>query len=294
MSGIYVKGVSEDFGPFSVEDLRRVGVSPGTFVRPANAGPDEWIEASELSAFLEDSIVDHEASPENQMYWGDITPKECRNGMRTYSAILWGIPWGQSWEEACATMPATVNGIFFPRPTRCVNTGLNMWGEWDVPDPTCGAPAGAVEQIPQCVFFSLGFAKSNHFQGGRQLPAYVVNIYLRRNEFFQKQCPCPQISETSRIAARLFAFDGAPDLPAEGWWVFRDRPWSNAFSFGARGDVGMTQQIMPKFVTKRWLDRPMFALELFIKSPMGAKPLTIGPGQYPQAPRGGIWIPPMR
>lgn len=58
-------------------------------------------------------------------------------GQRQYSAILWDIPWGQSWENTCAAMPATVNGQFFPVPSRCKNTAGHMWGEFDVNDKSC-------------------------------------------------------------------------------------------------------------------------------------------------------------
>src|SRR5690349_14445881 len=71
--------------------------------------------------------------------WGDFADKGCaRMGARKYSAILWDIPWGQSWEAACATMPADVAGHHFDHPTNCVNDhGLAMWGEFEVPDSSC-------------------------------------------------------------------------------------------------------------------------------------------------------------
>ncbi len=73
------------------------------------------------------------------LHWGDLA-NTCvgTNGVRRYSAILWDIPWGQSWENTCAVTPGPagtpVEGIL---PTRCVNTIFNIWGEWDVPDSTC-------------------------------------------------------------------------------------------------------------------------------------------------------------
>jgi hypothetical protein len=57
-------------------------------------------------------------------------------GKRQYSAVLMGIPWGQSWENTCAATPATINGQYFAKPDRCVNTG-QMWGEFDVNDDSC-------------------------------------------------------------------------------------------------------------------------------------------------------------
>lgn len=72
-------------------------------------------------------------------HWGAISANSCSTmEHRQYSAQLLGIPFGQSWEAACASASATISGIFFARPTRCVNKGLlGMWGEWDVPDSRC-------------------------------------------------------------------------------------------------------------------------------------------------------------
>jgi hypothetical protein len=76
--------------------------------------------------------------------WGSIQDNGClsdASGTHRFSAILWNIPWGQSWEETCIVTPGPggtpVAGIL---PTRCVNTGLNIWGEWDVPDSSCRPP----------------------------------------------------------------------------------------------------------------------------------------------------------
>ncbi|MCA9527047.1 MAG: hypothetical protein KC549_12215 [Myxococcales bacterium] len=66
--------------------------------------------------------------------WGDFKDNGCVNpeyapGMRSYSAILWGIPNGYSWEQACATMPGTVGGHGFKHPAVCVNVeSLNLYG----------------------------------------------------------------------------------------------------------------------------------------------------------------------
>lgn len=71
-------------------------------------------------------------------HWGEFRAGACVSmGKRLYSAILWGIEYGKSWEAACAIMPATVNGVRFNQPSKCVNTGANMWGEFHVPDATC-------------------------------------------------------------------------------------------------------------------------------------------------------------
>ncbi|WP_437280609.1 VCBS repeat-containing protein [Sorangium sp. So ce375] len=73
--------------------------------------------------------------------WGSFQADSCTGlGVRQYSAILWGIQ-DISWEGACYHMPAVVNGVTFDRPTRCVNTGINIWGQFDAPDSACGAVA---------------------------------------------------------------------------------------------------------------------------------------------------------
>jgi len=79
---------------------------------------------------------------EPAMQWGPFKSSGCSaTGFRQYSAVLWDIPWGQSWEQACSNMPADVAGLHFEHPTRCRNDhGLNMWGEFDVPDVGCPAP----------------------------------------------------------------------------------------------------------------------------------------------------------
>ena len=82
-------------------------------------------------------------------HWGDFRSEQCTrsgSGLRQFSAILWDIPWGRSWEDACAHMPADINGNHFKAPSRCVKDnlfglGLNMWGQFDVPDPRCGTDA---------------------------------------------------------------------------------------------------------------------------------------------------------
>jgi LysM domain len=75
------------------------------------------------------------------VHWGDIgtlCPNPSDGGVRLYSAILWDIPWGQSWEETCYCTPGPAGtAVAGKLPTRCVNTGFNIWGEWDVSDTTC-------------------------------------------------------------------------------------------------------------------------------------------------------------
>ncbi len=64
------------------------------------------------------------------MHWGDFRDDGCieiKDGSRTkkvrrYAAILWDIPAGESWEDACKNMPADINGIHFDHPTLCVKS----------------------------------------------------------------------------------------------------------------------------------------------------------------------------
>ncbi|WP_036308178.1 hypothetical protein, partial [Methyloglobulus morosus] len=85
-------------------------------------------------------------------HWGDYQPGACDadTGKRKYSAILWDIPWGASWEDACEKMSAKIKEQNFAQPTQCINTGGHMWGEWLLTDPTCSKPVvDAGKQVGQ-------------------------------------------------------------------------------------------------------------------------------------------------
>ena len=92
--------------------------------------------------------------------WGSIADNGCQsNGTHKYSAILWNIPWGQSWETACHSTPGPAGTPVAGRlPTDCV-TSLNEWGEWYLPDPHCPqpkpppprCPAGCYESNVACI-----------------------------------------------------------------------------------------------------------------------------------------------
>jgi hypothetical protein len=70
--------------------------------------------------------------------WGGFQRDGCTAiGLRQHSAILWNIPWGKSWEDACRTTPATIDGQSFSGAARCVNAWGHMWGQFDVQDPSC-------------------------------------------------------------------------------------------------------------------------------------------------------------
>jgi hypothetical protein len=71
--------------------------------------------------------------------WGSFRKQCIRDGVAKYSSVLRGIPVGQSWEKACARSTALINGQRV-RPTRCVNTGTAMWGEFEMSDASCNRP----------------------------------------------------------------------------------------------------------------------------------------------------------
>ncbi len=62
-------------------------------------------------------------------HWGEFKDNGCvgqltHPGLRSMSAILWDVPAGNSWEAACASQPATFDGLTIPRPALCVNTSV--------------------------------------------------------------------------------------------------------------------------------------------------------------------------
>ena len=57
--------------------------------------------------------------------WGKFKHNGCvHKNLRSYSAVLWDIPWGQSWEVACAKQSARVGGQYFSHPTVCVKASV--------------------------------------------------------------------------------------------------------------------------------------------------------------------------
>lgn len=98
-------------------------------------------------------------------YWGTFQTDACTGmGLRQKSAILWGIPWGASWETTCANTGATIDGRSYARPNRCVNTGTNMWGQFDVSDASC-KPNWGTFQKDRCTD-----------SGRRQYSAQLLNV----------------------------------------------------------------------------------------------------------------------
>jgi hypothetical protein len=73
-------------------------------------------------------------------YWGNFSFYGCwegKPGYAKYAAVLYDIPWGQSWEDHCNNKSAYVQGYSFDRPTACVNHHTAMWGEFAVPYAGC-------------------------------------------------------------------------------------------------------------------------------------------------------------
>jgi hypothetical protein len=136
MEKFYLKKADDLYGPFSVNDLKLMKITKSTPVRVENSS--EWKKAQDIKAL---SVI-FESKPgfgDQGIHWGDFQKDNCSgNGLRQYSAILWGIPWGQSWEQTCMATPATINGINFAHPARVSNTFVNIWGQFDVPDDSCG------------------------------------------------------------------------------------------------------------------------------------------------------------
>jgi hypothetical protein len=72
------------------------------------------------------------------IHWGSWGEK-CVNGKTVRTAVLYDIPWGKSWEDACASHPGYFieMGAWVSRhATRCLNPWphARMFGEWDTQD----------------------------------------------------------------------------------------------------------------------------------------------------------------
>jgi hypothetical protein len=146
LGGIMVKYYLSDstraIGPYSPEQLAGMSIRGDTSVLAE--GEESWQRAEEVAELQPAIIEQAEAmmasasesiAAKGGMFWAPVKDDGyIKPGHRKYSAQLMNIPDGQSWEDACAVMPNTINGHYFPRPTRCINN-WGMWGEWDVPDP---------------------------------------------------------------------------------------------------------------------------------------------------------------
>ncbi|MFP1682162.1 hypothetical protein ACLD0W_06590 [Alloalcanivorax sp. C16-1] len=141
-------------GPYTSTELAQMEVDATTYIKP-DSEDAEWTTCGaveEIGAVITERFsasveklgaLGGDMSAAGAMHWGPAKADMCKNnGRRQFSAVLWDIPWGKSWEDACWAMPNTINGHYFARPNRCINNG-QMWGEWDVPDASCGAAASA-------------------------------------------------------------------------------------------------------------------------------------------------------
>ncbi|WP_082075868.1 membrane dipeptidase [Teredinibacter turnerae] len=112
-------------------------------------------------------------------YWGEFKKDECTSsklGLRQYSSILHEIPAGSSWESACEIADANVAGVYFEQPTRCVNSGFNMWGEFDVPDNSCAAYWAANVGTETHTAQDDGCVSDGAFAGKRKFASRLFNI----------------------------------------------------------------------------------------------------------------------
>lgn len=79
------------------------------------------------------------------LHWGSFTEYACIGDyVKASAAIIWGIPWGQSWVDACAGLPGQPPGYNYPvDPQHCctqyvAGIAVNEWGYWILPDRSCG------------------------------------------------------------------------------------------------------------------------------------------------------------
>jgi hypothetical protein len=104
-------------------------------------------------------------------HWGEWQVACTGNGEATYSAILWDIPFGASWEQACRDMRTTIRGVTYATPSKCVNVGpgVSMWGEFHgVPEPSCRAHWGDLRDD--------GCVPGAGFSGLRQYSAILWDV----------------------------------------------------------------------------------------------------------------------
>lgn len=129
MSAYLIKTASGEIGPYTAATMPAHGLDRTTLVRRPDS--TTWLA---LECYNELLPIAERMVAMGATHWGPFKRDHITTpGFRQYSSILWDIPWGQDWEDTCYAMPATINGIYFAAPTRCVNNGM-MWGEFDVPE----------------------------------------------------------------------------------------------------------------------------------------------------------------
>jgi hypothetical protein len=117
------------------------GVTYSTPSRCINVGPGEsmWGE------------FDRVPEPSCKPHWGDLRDDQCVpgagfSGLRQYSAILWDVPAGVSWEDACSLTGVSLNGVWHPRPAVCVQSNFSWLGS--IAAIIAGAAVGVVTVNP--------------------------------------------------------------------------------------------------------------------------------------------------
>ncbi len=167
MAGYYLSNGSAAVGPFDLDAISRMRLSPHTAVRDGDAGA--WVVAAS-DPRLGALFVAEDAPPADGPgggHWGPVKDDGyVAPGLRKYSAVLEGLPFGVNWEQACRALPNTIAGHYFAHPTRCVNTGVAMWGEWHVPDAAFADAFNALVFLKPEIPLNLGhigwgFALSN-------------------------------------------------------------------------------------------------------------------------------------
>ena len=153
-----------------------------------------------------------------QPHWGEITPKGCLpNGTREWSAILWNIPGGQSWDEACDATAGSVAGQL-RYPNRCV-THTNVWGVWEVPDSQC-----PVTKPDPLLFADLTLANRT-----RPLRSLRVEYILEHEERIPPDGLMQFVEKDRRMLSvgaplALYPWTAQPRLQP-GMWRVRVRVW---------------------------------------------------------------------
>ncbi|GBF37685.1 membrane dipeptidase [Leptospira johnsonii] len=156
-------------------------------------------------------------------YWGTFKKDGCTAifpGKRQYSAILYGIPSGQSWETTCANMGATINGQVFTKPSRCKNTGFNMWGEFDLVDDSCEANWAAPDEggIYNYTHKNDGCQSSGTYAGKRKYSSRLWNIVGVTWEEACAKMPITIAGKTYTTPHRCVNTGGATGMWGE-WYV---------------------------------------------------------------------------
>ncbi len=117
--------------------------SPNGTPEMAKSAQHEKVNTMAILVFL--ILAAFPAHAQAHLRWGDFKDDGCewftksdgsRECRRRKSAVLWGIPWGQSWEDTCIRTKASFDGTSY-LPHRCDNTGLNIWGIFLVPIDSC-------------------------------------------------------------------------------------------------------------------------------------------------------------